>query len=87
MPYVYILRCSDSSLYTGQTDDVEQRLSRHNDGIASRFTARRRPVTLVYTESHATRAAAAARERQLKGWTQRKKEALIARELGLLKLL
>jgi predicted GIY-YIG superfamily endonuclease len=62
-------------------------LRKHHDGLASRFTARRRPVTLVYSEAHPTRTAALARERQLKGWTRAKKEALITRNLRLLKRL
>jgi len=75
--YVYILRCADDSLYIGETDDVEARLQRHNDGKGCRFTARRRPVFLVYSEQYESRQSARARERQLKRWTRKKKEALI----------
>jgi predicted GIY-YIG superfamily endonuclease len=84
---VYILRCADDALYVGETDDLELRLVRHNDGRASRYTAVRRLVTLVYSEVHTTRAAALKRERQLKGWTRAKKEALIAGDVQLLKRL
>jgi putative endonuclease len=77
MWFVYILRCSDDSLYIGETSDVESRLSRHNAGTAATYTATRRPVRVVYTEQHATRAECLKRERQLKRWTRAKKEALI----------
>jgi putative endonuclease len=76
MWFVYILRCSDHSLYIGETNDVVRRLVRHNDGIAAAYTAQRRPVRVVYTERHATRAECLKRERQLKRWTRAKKEAL-----------
>ena len=87
MHYVYILRCADNSLYIGETADLEFRLLKHNDGSACKFTARRRPVTLMPSEAHATQASALKRERQLKGWTRAKKEALIAGDLALLKRL
>ena len=50
MPWIYILRCSDGSLYVGHTEDVGAREARHNDGNASRYTSRRRPVKVVYSE-------------------------------------
>jgi putative endonuclease len=84
---VYIVHCSDDSLYVGETDDVAARVTRHNDGRGSSFTARRRPVRLVFTEEHHCREAALARERRLKRWTRAKKEALIAGDLALLKRL
>ena len=84
---VYILRCSDKSLYIGETDDVDLRLTRHNDGRGSVRTSTRRPVVLAYSEVHPTRQAALKRERQLKRWTRAKKEALIAGDLDLLKRL
>jgi predicted GIY-YIG superfamily endonuclease len=87
MAYVYILRCADGSLYVGETDNLDARILKHNDGTASAFTAQRRPVLLVYSEMHDVRSAAQARERQLKRWTRAKKEALIAGDLGLLKRL
>ena len=78
MWHVYILRCADDAFYIGETGDVARRLTKHNEGSASGFTAKRRPVTLVYSEQYATRAEALKRERQLKGWTRAKKQALIA---------
>jgi len=87
MWFVYILRCIDGSLYIGETNDVDQRLLKHNEGSASGFTAKRRPVVLVYSELFPTRGAALKRERQLKGWTRAKKDALIASDATLLKRL
>jgi len=86
MPWVYILRCADGSLYVGQTDELQARLVKHNDGSASAFTAERRPVDLVYSEIP-DRISALGRERQLKRWTRAKKEALIAGDLAKLKWL
>jgi predicted GIY-YIG superfamily endonuclease len=85
--FVYILRCSDDSLYIGETDDVAARVSRHNDGRGSSFTATRRPVRLAFAEGHESRRSARAREKQLKRWTRAKKEALIAGDLAELKRL
>ena len=87
MPFVYLLRCRDDSFYVGETSDVVMRVRRHEDGEASGFTRARRPVTLVYTEPHLDRPRALARERQLKGWTRAKKEALIAGDPARLKAL
>jgi len=85
--FVYILRCATDVLYIGETADLDRRLEQHQDGSACSFTASRRPVALVYSEPHATRATALKRERQLKRWTRAKKEALIAGDVGLLKQL
>jgi putative endonuclease len=87
VPFVYILRCADNPLYIGETDDLDARLAKHQDGTASIFTACRRPVVLAYAETHANRAAALRRERQVKRWTRATKEALIAGDLALLKRL
>ena len=84
---VYILRCADGSLYIGETNDLERRLTKHSDGSASAFTAARRPVQLAYSEIHQDRESALKREKQLKGWVRAKKEALIARDLRKLKSL
>jgi len=87
MHFVYILRCSDGSLYIGETDDIKGRIVRHQDGRGCAYTARRRPVELVYLEEHTDRIGARRRESQLKRWTRRKKEALVSRDLALLKTL
>ena len=74
-------------MYVGETGDVAARIAKHNDGQGSSFTAKRRPVSLAYSESHPNRELALRRERQLKGWTRAKKEALIAGDFRLLKRL
>jgi predicted GIY-YIG superfamily endonuclease len=83
--YVYILRCADGSLYIGETNEIEQRIERHNAGRGSAFTAAKRPVTLVYSESYSIRKVALVRERELKRWSRAKKEALVAGDLDALK--
>ncbi len=76
---VYIVRCADGSYYTGLTrQSVEARVWEHNNLPGDSFCARRRPVELVFTETYDLVGDAIARERQIKGWSRRKKEALIA---------
>jgi putative endonuclease len=76
---VYIVRCADGSFYVGSTKQaVEARVWEHNNLPLDSYTARRRPVTLVFTETYDRIIDAIARERQIKGWSRRKKEALIA---------
>ena len=75
---VYIVRCRDGSYYTGLTrEDVEARVWEHNNDPIDGYTARRRPVTLVFCEVYDRLTDAIARERQIKGWSRAKKEALI----------
>jgi len=75
---VYIVRCSDGSYYTGLTKQpVEARVWEHNNDPINGFTARRRPVRLVFAEIYERITDAIARERQIKGWSRTKKEALI----------
>ena len=87
MPFVYILRCADNTFYVGHTEDLASREALHNSGAGANYSARRRPVVLVYSEAFATQKAALARERQLKRWSGKKKEALIAGDLSTLKQL
>ncbi len=77
MFYIYILRCGDGSYYVGHTDDLETRMRQHANRERCGYTARRHPLTLVYTCEFSTRLEALERERQIKGWTRAKKEALI----------
>ena len=80
--YVYILRCADGSYYVGSARaSLEQRLAQHNDGTFGGYTARRRPVELVFQQDFDRITDAIAAERQLKGWTRAKKEALIRGDL------
>jgi putative endonuclease len=77
--YVYILHCSDGSYYVGSArTSLEQRVAEHNSGVFGGYTARRRPVELVFHQEFERVTDAVAAERQLKGWTRAKKEALIA---------
>lgn len=76
--YAYLLRCNDGSYYAGHTDDLELRMAQHRSGTFGGYTARRLPITLVWSDSFQTRDDAFAAERQLKGWSRAKKEALIA---------
>ena len=84
---VYILICANGKLYVGQSRNIHQRLASHIDGTAATFTRARRILKLVYVEYLLTRTAAMARERQLKGWSRAKKEALIGGDLEGLHLL
>jgi len=87
MPFVYILRCSDKSFYVGHTDNLISRERAHNKGTAAQYTAVRRPVRLVYSEEFEALSDAVKREKQLKRWSGRKKEALINRDLRALQRL
>jgi putative endonuclease len=76
--WVYILRCADGSLYTGWSIDVAKRLERHRAGKASRYTASRLPVDLVYEVAMTDRSAARREEARIKALDRREKLALIA---------
>ena len=78
MHFVYILQCNDDSYYVGLTQDVTARLNVHNSGTGPAFTVARPPVRLVHKESFETLESAVRREKQLKGWSRAKKEALVA---------
>ncbi len=67
----------DGSYYTGHTDDLGKRLAEHHTGQIIGYTATRRPVTLLFTEEFATREEALASERRIKGWSRKKKEAMM----------
>ena len=87
MAWVYILRCSDGTLYVGSTSDLDDRVRTHADGRGGSHTAARRPVQLVYHEQFPTLDEARQREQQIKRWSGRKKGALIARDRTTLKSL
>ena len=87
MPFAYILRCADDTLYVGHTEDLASREQTHNDGKGAKYTAARRPVRMVYAEEHSSLLSAIAREQQMKRWTRKKKEALIAGDPAALKSL
>jgi len=73
---MYILKCADDSYYTGSTWSLKKRLAQHQRGEGARHTARRLPVELVYFEEFARVEDAFQREKQVQGWSRRKKEAL-----------
>jgi tRNA/rRNA methyltransferase len=75
--FAYILRCSDGHYYVGHTDNLETRIAKHNSGEISGYTQKRLPVELVWSENFPSREEAFAAERQVKGWSRAKKEALI----------
>jgi len=79
--FVYILRCSDGSLYVGHTADLDQRLAAHNAGRAALFTRMRRPVVVAYFEQFTDELDAIRREAQIKKWSRSKKEALVSGDL------
>ena len=86
--YLYILQCADGSYYVGTTrTDLEFRLAEHNAGTYGGYTASRRPVTLVFAEAFDQITDAIAAERQVKGWSRAKKQALIAGDWDRLRLL
>ena len=76
MHFVYMVRCSDGTLYTGYARDPERRTEVHNTGRGAKYTAQRLPVSLVYREPCASRSAALKREYELKQLTRTEKEVL-----------
>ena len=75
--YVYILKCSDGSYYTGHTDDLEKRYAEHCANTYECYTSTRLPVELVFSQEFASRGEALEAEQQIKPWNRRKKEILI----------
>jgi predicted GIY-YIG superfamily endonuclease len=86
--YAYVLRCADDSYYTGHTDDLDVRIAEHSAGaFRACYTFKRRPLKLVWSQDFPTRYEALSAERQIKGWSRAKKEALIAGDWERLSLL
>ena len=77
MWYLYILECKDQSLYVGITHNLKKRLREHNTGKGCKYTKYRYPVKFVYLEKYANISLAMKREREIKGWTRKKKMELI----------
>ena len=76
--YVYILKCSDNSYYTGVSNDMERRLMEHNAGLNKKcYTYSRRPLEMVFITEFNDINKAIAFEKQVKGWSRKKKEAII----------
>ena len=77
MAWMYILECVDGSFYVGSTNNLERRLLEHQEGRGARYTTRRLPVKLVYSEEYNHVAEAFEREKQVQNWSRAKREALI----------
>ena len=77
MFWVYILRCADGSYYTGHTDDLERRMGQYKAAECTGYIAARLPVELVWSQETITREEALSAERQIKGWSRKKKEAMM----------
>lgn len=84
--YVYIVECSDKSYYTGVCKNLETRIFEHNAGLNNRsYTFKRRPVILKYQTFFNNPNDAIAAEKQIKGWSRAKKEALMREDWDLIK--
>ncbi|MBI5890197.1 MAG: GIY-YIG nuclease family protein [Nitrosomonadales bacterium] len=80
--WVYILRCADVSYYTGHTDNLEKRMGEHQTGACGGYTAEHLPVELVWSQECTTREEALSAELQIKGWSRKKKEAMMLGNWG-----
>lgn len=79
--FTYMVLCSDNSLYTGFTNDLEKRIQTHNSGKGAKYTRTRLPVQLVYWESYATKQEALSREAHLKRWSRAQKLQLLSEDI------
>jgi putative endonuclease len=84
MSFVYILRCADGTYYVGSTKNLERQFVEHASGEGAKYTSTRLPVELVFAEEYDRIDDAYAREKQVQGWSRRKREALIRGEYGTL---
>jgi predicted GIY-YIG superfamily endonuclease len=85
--FTYILECSDGTYYVGHTDNLDHRMAQHGDGIGCKYTSQRRPLKLLWSVDFPSREAAFMAERQLKGWSRAKKEALMRGDFDALAVL
>lgn len=81
---IYILECSNGKYYTGSTINLEKRLKEHQEGLGANFTKKHLPVKLVFHEQFQNIKEAFEKEKQVQGWSRKKKEALINGEFELL---
>lgn len=82
--WLYILECADRTYYTGSTNDLDLRLLQHQNGEGANYTKKRLPVKLLYSEEYQRIDEAFFREKQIQGWSRKKKEALINGDYTLL---
>jgi len=83
---VYIVECSDKSLYTGITNDLNGRLKSHNKGLGAKYTKYRRPVMICYSEAHDSQGAALTREAAIKSLNRKAKLALISEQSSVIQM-
>lgn len=82
--FMYLLKCADESYYVGSTIDLDRRLHQHRAGQGANHTKKRLPVELIYFEEYSRIDIAFYREKQVQGWSRKKKEALISGRTDLL---
>ncbi|MDK2982286.1 MAG: putative endonuclease [Chloroflexota bacterium] len=82
MAYTYILKCADGTFYIGSTRNLEKRVWDHQNRQGGKYTRKRLPVELVYCEEHQHIGEAYQREKQIQGWSHKKKQALISGDLN-----
>lgn len=87
MWYVYMLKCQDSAIYTGITDDINRRFNEHASGVGGHYTNYNRPKGVLYKEPFENKFKAEQREQQIKRWSKSKKLALIEGNLKKLRML
>ena len=85
--YMYILKCNDDTYYTGSTKNLEKRVLKHQDGRGANYTRKKLPVVLIYFEEYDRIDEAFYREKQIQGWSRKKKEALMNGQHNLLPVL
>jgi len=76
---VYLVRCSDSSLYCGITNNIRKRITTHNEGLGAKYTRARLPVKLVYTEKAINHSQALIRECEIKRMSKKQKEEMVSK--------
>ena len=77
MWHLYIIKCVDKSFYVGITSNLERRFREHKEGRGGKYTLHHKPIKIVYSEDFNTKQEALRREKQIKGWSHRKKEDLL----------
>jgi len=77
MWYIYIVKCQDDSFYVGTSSDLTRRFQEHKDGRGGKYTSHHKPSKIIYSESFDKKEEAFKREKQLKGWSRKKKENLV----------
>lgn len=84
---LYILECRDGTLYIGHTDNLDERMSQHDSGMADSYTSTRRPLRLIHAQEFESRYEALAMERKLKGWSRAKKLGYITGDWNAIRVL